>query len=229
MMSEPGSRKRRVNNVITAAVGVVLAMGLIASSAQGADSIPASGWGAVDGAGFILWLVAYLRRKSPIGGWLLWFYGQSYVVACIGGIFLFNSTINSEFNSPHIADGAQRSLTALHFVGATIRYPIGVALVAQALFASGLLFASRRSERSLVHLRWVLGILGLLSAFGSIVTYIIGWSEWLQVFGTIAVWAAIWIEYFFLSKRVRLAFIEQAPWNYSSLSSGKLAGGKQES
>lgn len=192
-----------LDKAVLIAVGLVLIPipGLAAStSAQSTNPV---------GAGLCLGLaIAYLARRRPIGGWLLYFYLQLYSSFLVSLVFIDRVVTNL---NPGTWDSA--FLYVLFFLSVV---PALLAELAALTFGTVLLF--RRTARNVQWLRAALLALAVTSgiSLGIDIAY---FSELPNIIFDIVtlLFACVWTAYFLRSKRVLLVFIERA-WDWKAVS-----------
>ena len=149
-------------------------------------------------------LIAYLFRRRPIGGWLLFFYIQLYL-NLIFTLLLFPSL----FSELRPADWSSFFDYGMFFLSVV---PPAIILILESCIATVLLF--RRNERNVRLLRSTL--LGLvIASMISIIVDAVYFKEHSAISISIvaAIYALVWYLYFTNSRRVQMVFIDKT-WNY---------------
>lgn len=191
----------RMEGLLTASCLIALGLpaALAASGSQPAQN-PA-------GAGFAVgFAIAYLFRRRPIGGWLLYFYMQLYGSLLINAI-LATTTIGQL--DPSGWDSSQRYVW---YVFSTV--PVLAAMATEAVVGTYLLF--RRAEGTVRLMRNVL-LAVLVTSAASLCIDLEYFNEAANLFFDVltVAFTAMWLAYFRKSKRVRRVFVDH-DWNYEA-------------
>ena len=165
---------------------VLLVTMLVSSGTQATPALP---------GGIIAWIVCNGRKRSPIGGWLMFYYWQLFGGLLLSAVF-FASTIQSYV--PENFDSGTRF--ALFLASAA---PGLILLLIQASVATLLL--SVRTWNMLRLLRWTL--LAQTVAAGIALILDAAYFPENQVFSILQIFQeGLWLAYFFRSTRVRHVF-----------------------
>jgi hypothetical protein len=175
----------------------LLPQNLLAADAGKSSSSPAAG------GGLLIWPVCYVRRKNPIGGWLLYYFIGLYV-----GLFIsiaLTVPSSSNYNPLEWDDKFHYFL----FIITTI--PGEIFLLAQVFLSFFLLSKKRRDWKYIEILKKVL----LADVVFSAVSIPIEVSLWpVSIFFSVysAILSLIWFFYFRNSARVQYVFKDKL-WN----------------
>jgi hypothetical protein len=148
--------------------------------------------------GVIAWIVCYRARRSPIGGWLLFFYWQLYGGLLMTAVFF---AINIQSYVPENFDSGEKcALFLLSVVPSLILYLAQIAV--------GTILLSVRTWDILKLLRW----LTAARVFAGVVSMVIDANYFpdntaLNLLTVIP--ASLWLAYLFRSVRVRHVFKTQ--------------------
>ncbi len=145
--------------------------------------------------GILAWIVCYRARRSPIGGWLLFFYWQMYGGILVTGL-LFGTNIQS-----YVIENFESSEKFYMFLLSVV--PTLTFLLAQ--LAVGTILLSARTWDLLKLLRWLIGAT-VLAELLSIVINIKYYPDNLMFNFLTLVPQTGWLAYFFNSKRVNHVF-----------------------
>jgi hypothetical protein len=141
-------------------------------------------------------IAAVARQKQPIGGWLLFFYGQIYVGA------LFSAVLFSKSYRVYTLRPWSNEVRHIMFIVAAVPRLLGFLIVAT--IASILLV--RRNLQWLERLRFVIAIELLFIIIDLIIDLIYSPSAFRVNFGQFALFFA-WFGYFYGSQRVHRVFV----------------------
>lgn len=178
------------------------------SLAAAAESTTRSRSGTAGGGFWLVWLVGYLTRKRPIGGWLMAYYWMLY------GSVLFTLaaqiSVQQNFQPEQWEDRALYTLFLISIV------PLLIAYAAEVVFATRLLFHRYRSDQSVLWLKRAMMFKVACFAVAILIDYFhfpedIVWDV-IPLIPTL-----LWLGYFRNSLRVEYVFkrAEQG-WNYEA-------------
>jgi len=161
----------------------------------------------IGGGAFLAWLICYLRRKKPIGGWLLYYFIALYVGAYISAILTLSSLSN--YNPSGWDDKLQ------YFLFIITSIPGDIFLIAQVVLSFYLISQKRRDWKYVEMLKKVL-LASFIFSVASIPVDLSYWPE--SSFFTIysAILAIIWFFYFKNSLRVQFVFKEKV-WDENTI------------
>jgi hypothetical protein len=198
--------KLSMKGIMTQGIAILLFLVVFLSpqSILAADSGRPSSPSMAGAAAFWIWLICYLRRKKPIGGWLLYYFIGVYVGVLIW--IMLTVTSLSNYN-PSEWDN---KLHYFLFILTTI--PGDIFLLGQVFLSFYLISQNRRDWKYIEILRKVL-LANLIFSLGSIPIEATLWPQ--SVFFTIysAVLSLIWFFYFKKSIRVQYVFKDKQ-WNW---------------
>jgi hypothetical protein len=183
---------------------VFLSAYLFPQNSFAADAGQSSSTPAAGGAAFWIWLICYLRRKKPIGGWLLYYFIGLYVGLFISMILTVPSLSN------YIPSEWDNKLHYFLFIITTI--PGDIFLIAQVVLSYYLISQARRDWKYIEILRKVL-LADFVFSVGSIPIEATLWPQ--SIFFSIysAILSLIWFFYFKKSVRVEYVF-KNKQWNW---------------
>ena len=157
---------------------------------------------------FIAFGIAYLSRRRPIGGWLLYFYVQLYLSLFISLIVVSQVVSN--------LDPRQWSNSFLYVMFFLSTFPMLATEFLEIFAATKLLF--RRNEQNVKFLRKILIALAITSAMALVIDVKYFQEVLSPVFDSITlVFAIIWFLYFSKARRVKMVFINRT-WVYTPYS-----------
>jgi hypothetical protein len=146
---------------------------------------------------FVAWGIAYLTRRRPIGGWLLYFYFQLYLSLLFSLIFLPGIIANI---NPAGWDSSRRYAM---FITSTV--PVIATQWFEVFTATRMLI--QRNARSVWTLR--VALYSLVICTGIAIYIDIGYFDSNAVFDIMScVFAVIWSEYFRKAARVKQVFVD---------------------
>ena len=163
----------------------------------------------VAGGGLLIaFAIAYLSRRRPIGGWLLYFYIQLYSSLFVSLIFV--PQVVSDL------DPRQWNNSFLYVMFFLSMLPMLAAELLEIFVATKLLF--RRNEQNVKFLRKILIALFITSAIALVIDVVYFREALSPVFdGITLVFAIIWFLYFSRAKRIQMVFINRN-WVYTPYS-----------
>ncbi len=172
---------------------------ILAADSGRSSSVPTAG-----GAAFWIWLICYLRRKKPIGGWLLY-----YFIGVYAGL-LISILLTLPFLANYNPSEWDNNLHYFLFIITTV--PDDIFLLAQVFLSFYLISQNRRDWKYIEILRKVL-IANFAFSIGSIPIEATLWPQ--SVFFSIysAMLSLIWFFYFKKSVRVQYVFKDKQ-WNW---------------
>lgn len=165
------------------------------------------------GAGLSLGLaIAFLARRRPIGGWLLYFYLQLYSSFLVSLFFIHKVIANL---NPEVWDSS--FLYVLFFLSTA---PGLITYVTEIILGTMLLF--HRNARNVQRLKMALLALIVTSgaSLGIDLSYFNDFHNISFDIFTL-IFACVWTIYFWRSKRVRLVFIERS-WDWATVSAPRV-------
>lgn len=186
---------------------LTLSLPLLAYASSNSTGRPSAAYGGL----LIAILIVYFTRKRAIGGWLLYYYISLYFGSLIETVFTFWMVDN--FN-PNLWED---ETLYLFFLLSTI--PSYIFSLLQLIFATKLLFKSKRNTKNVNQLRYIL----LFSAMVGIINLIIDkycFPDAMVQDSLALIFAAIWTLYFFTSYRVKYVLAEwPEKWDYQTFQS----------
>ena len=165
--------------------------------------------------GFLLgFAIAYLTRRSQIGGWLLYYYMQLYSSLLLNTFLTLVTQSGIAQLNPNAWDSAPLYTWYVVSVG-----PVLLLMAIEAVIATYLL--ARRNKANVRRLQTVLMLLVAAAGLSLAIDlsfFSAGASTFFDVLTLVS--AVVWYLYFRQSKRVRLVFIEHN-WNYAAQQGAK--------
>ena len=178
-------------NFIWLLVPLLRPVSAIAADGGATQRAPTSGIGAL-----VMWYICASRRKYEIGGWLLYYYIQLYIgviVSVIIAIFSFRNYLP-------VTWAAKPSLYPLFLLSTVPQlFVLPVQLVAAEMLRKS------RDYKYVGTLRLVLWI-DLATAVVAAVIDLNSFKESLAFDVLALAWPAVWLPYFYVSKRVKRVF-----------------------
>jgi hypothetical protein len=163
--------------------------------------------------GFLVWLICFLRRKRPIGGWLLY-----YFIGLYGGLAV--SIVVTIASLPNYSP-AQWDTMLHYFLFIITTVPNVLFLLAQVFLSFFLFSQNRRNWKYIETLKTVL-LLDFAFSLLSIAIDAALWSASVFFSAYSAVLSLIWFFYFKRSARVRYVFKDRN-WDWETLHPKKIA------
>lgn len=191
---------------------LLLIVSILPDNLFGADSTrpstPAAG-----GAAFWVWLICFLRRKRPIGGWLLY-----YFIGLYGGLAI--SIVLTIPSLPNY-NPAQWDTMLHYFLFIITTVPNDLFLLAQVYLSFSLLSQNRRNWKHVETLKTVL-LLNFVFSLLSIPIETTLWPESVFFSAYSAALSLVWFFYFKKSVRVEYVFKDRH-WDWEIFHPRKIA------